>query len=1041
MAKHMLIDATHPEEIRVVVVDGKRLEEFDIELASKKQLKGNIYLAKVTRVEPSLQAAFVEYGGNRHGFLAFSEIHPDYYRIPVADREALLAEEAREAAAESAREEARDAAAEARTSRRRPGRGQAAKAGHDAEDDTDHSDDHYAEADEPEGGNRVPPELWPAQALGFGGDRLASGESYDDDEEDDAHQPDASAEAPGAPDPDQEDHRDLVQAEHPEEVSTDAEGQTSSPDAPQPSDAEPAGPSEGDNGAAGEATHGDASPSVPAESKPVPVEVIGGDEIEEVQPRRQHRGARSYKIQEVIKRRQVMLVQVTKEERGTKGAALTTYLSLAGRYCVLMPNTARGGGVSRKISSPVDRKRLKAILEELEIPDGMAVIIRTAGAERSKAELKRDYEYLLRLWDEIRELTLKSTAPSLVYEEANLIKRSIRDLYSRDIEDVIVDGEEGYKVAKSFMRTLTPSHAKRVQLYRDPTPLLHRYQVESQLDAIHNPVVQLKSGGYIVINSTEALVAIDVNSGRATRERNIEETAYKTNLEAAEEIARQLRLRDLAGLIVIDFIDMEESRHNAAVERRLKESMRSDRARIQIGRISAFGLLELSRQRMRPSLFETSTEVCQHCRGTGHVRSTESTVLHVLRSIEDECLKSRNAEGLSIAVPTEVALYILNHKRRILADIELRHGMRIFVTGDDHLIPPEYRVERLKALAPGEQVRPPVIQAIAAPPPDEDEDADADIEDSEESGAEARGHSRAEGDAAGDERRRKRPRRRRRGRDRGHEGDSESGDDASTEHSHSRSNGHADSRADARPVSPADEVPGDEGNDEQPAGSAPAEARRANGDDSEEPRRRRRRGRRGGRRRRRGSEGAEDSAADASAGNGEREAYDEGDDQGDDDTGTPELDEARADDAGIDAAAAETDADGPARPESGSRKRRSRSRRPSPAKAGASTDEAESDQPAASEPTLPHIVPEAANAPGVANDSDGEAGAAASAPAPAQPVALEPEPVAPRDAEEPPLAARPDDDRVREPVAAEAPPAESKPASPPRRGWWRRLAE
>src|SRR5579883_217210 len=469
MAKRMLIDAAHPEETRVAVLKGNRLEDFDFETATKKQLKGNIYLAKVTRVEPSLQAAFVDYGGNRHGFLAFNEIHPDYYRIPVADREALLEQE--RALAERS----------------------------------------------PEGAN--------------GGER--------------------------------------------------GEGEE--------------------------------------------LETIGGDDIEEV-PARRVRPPRPYKIQEVTKRRQIMLVQVVKEERGNKGAALTTYLSLAGRYCVLMPNTPRGGGISRKITNLKDRRRLKSILEEFEIPEGMSVIVRTAGMERSKAEIKRDLEYLMRLWDEIRTVTLQSTAPALIYEEASLIKRSIRDLYDRDIDEIQVEGEEGYRAAKEFMRMLTPSHAKRVHLYKDDLiPLFHRYQVESQIDGIHSPVVHLKSGGYIVITPTEALVSIDVNSGRATKERNIEETALRTNLEAAEEISRQVRLRDLAGLIVIDFIDMEESRNNAAVERRLKEAMRSDRARIQIGRISAFGLLELSRQRLRPSLVEATMEMCTHCGGTGWVRSIEST--------------------------------------------------------------------------------------------------------------------------------------------------------------------------------------------------------------------------------------------------------------------------------------------------------------------------------------------------------------------------------------------------------------------------------
>ena len=448
---------------------------------------------------------------------------------------------------------------------------------------------------------------------------------------------------------------------------------------------------------------GGAEPRGPGAS----LETVGGDEAEDVR-RRRSRPQRRYKIQEVIKRRQIMLVQVTKEERGNKGAALTTYLSLAGRYCVLMPNTGRGGGISRKITNAGDRKRLKSILEEFDIPDGMAVIVRTAGSERNKTELRRDYEYLVRLWDEIRQLTLQSTAPNLIYEEASLIKRAIRDLYARDIEEVLVEGDDAYKAAKNFMRTLMPSHAKRVQLYKDESShLFHRFQVESQLDAIHNPTVNLRSGGYIVINSTEALVAIDVNSGRATRERNIEETALRTNQEAADEVGRQLRLRDLAGLIVIDFIDMEEHRNNAAVERRLKDAMRHDRARIQVGRISAFGLLELSRQRLRPSLIEASTEVCRHCRGSGHVRSTESTALHVLRAIEEEGIRNRST-ALIITVPTAVALYILNNKRAALAELEQRHNLRLTIAGDDALIPPDYRMERSKTQIVAPAVRQPI---------------------------------------------------------------------------------------------------------------------------------------------------------------------------------------------------------------------------------------------------------------------------------------------------------------------------------------------
>jgi len=564
MVKRMLIDAAHPEETRVAIVSGNKLEEFDYESARKTQLKGNIYLAKVTRVEPSLQAAFVDYGGNRHGFLAFSEIHPDYYRIPVADRKEV--------------------------------------------------------EDEPE---------------------------EDDSDDESARAAKAAAEA----------HK--------------AEGD---------GEEEPIRPITGEG-----------------------VETLGGDEMEEIEEIRPTRARpeRRYKIQEVVKRRQIVLVQVTKEERGTKGAALTTYLSLAGRYCVLMPNTPRGGGISRKVTNPSERKKMKSIMEQLNIPDGLAIILRTAGVARSKAEVKRDYEYLVRLWNEIRELTLVSKAPALIYEEGNLIKRAIRDLYTNQIAEVLVEGEEGYRTAKDFMRMLIPSHAKRVKKYKEEdVPVFHRYQVEAQIDNIHSPTIQLKSGGYIVMDSTEALVAIDVNSGRSTRERHIEETAYKTNLEAAEEVARQLRLRDLAGLIVIDFIDMDDSRNNTQVEKRLKEAMRVDRARIQVGRISAFGLLELSRQRLRPSLIEASTERCHYCGGSGLVRSTESTALHVLRQIEDEGIRGRSA-AIEVFVPTGVAFYLLNQKRKALGEIEQRYGISVRIAHDDELIPPDMRVERLEPRAEG----------------------------------------------------------------------------------------------------------------------------------------------------------------------------------------------------------------------------------------------------------------------------------------------------------------------------------------------------
>ena len=588
MTMRLLVDAAHKEETRVVVINGSRLEDFDYASSTKTQLRGNIYLAKVTRVEPSLQAAFVEYGGNRHGFLAFSEIHPDYYQIPVADREALVAEEAAQQLAEAAEE------------------------GPEAENGAD------------------------IEAPGGTGDEAS---------------PATAAEAP--------------------------------------SDGDEEGPADGGDADAG--AEADAGPEEGGEP-----DLLSADDEAESARRRRARLVRSYKIQEVIKRNQILLVQVVKEERGTKGAALTSYLSLAGRYGVLMPNTARGGGISRRIADAKDRKRLRKIVGDLEVPTGMGLIVRTAGANRSKSEIKRDYDFLLRTWNDVRELTLKSTAPTMVYEEANLIKRAIRDLYSKDIEEVLVEGEDAYKAAKRFMRMLMPSHAKRVQPYRDRVPLFHRYEVEQRFDAMHATEVRLKGGGYIVINPTEALVAIDVNSGRATRERNIENTALRTNLEAAEEVARHLRLRDLGGLIVVDFIDMSENKHNRAVERRLKEALKHDRARLQVGRISSFGLLEMSRQRLRPSLFEASSETCSHCHGTGSIRSRESTALHVLRTIETEGLRKPGGE-LTVHAPTAVAIYILNQKRASIGDIERRHDLRVIVAADDALVPPNIRIERVGA--------------------------------------------------------------------------------------------------------------------------------------------------------------------------------------------------------------------------------------------------------------------------------------------------------------------------------------------------------
>ena len=869
MAKRMLIDAAHPEETRVVVLNGQRLEEFDFETSTKKQIKGNIYLAKVTRVEPSLQAAFVEYGGNRHGFLAFGEIHPDYYRIPVADRQAALdADRAAEAEADEREDENVAAGLPAETG--------SVSVDHDHDDDLSGADEG------------LPAELMAERTTqerlvdDLGSDHDAPDEHSDDhaghrDNDDDIAIGSFSEdpEAPATETPLAEESTPIVAS--PSEGNTFAEDDASRSTGHDFADARDTehGSTEHSGSADGEA-NGEAHDEA-HNPEHEPIETIGGDEMEETS-RPRARPHRHYKIQEVIKRRQIMLVQVTKEERGNKGAALTTYISLAGRYCVLMPNTPRGGGVSRKITSMQDRRRLKDLMSDLEVPDGMGVIVRTAGSERTKAEIKRDFEYLLRLWDEIRELTLKSTAPALIYEEGNLIKRSIRDLYARDIDEVLVDGREGYETAKSFMRMLMPSHSKRVKLYNDPSvPLLHRFQVEGQLDLIHSPVVQLRSGGYIVINPTEALVAIDVNSGRSTRERNIEETALKTNLEAADEVARQLRLRDLAGLIVIDFIDMEEHRHNGAVERRVKEAMKHDRARIQIGRISPFGLLELSRQRLRPSLLEASTQPCPHCNGTGHIRSTESTALHLLRAIEEEGMRRRTAE-IKVAVASAAALYVLNHKRATLQQIESRYGCRVTIDEDESLVPPTFRLERVRAFTPAELAALPVPQPIPMPvedDPDEDETIDDDaIDSADEMSAETSGEGAAaepsswvpsgDGEDEGSEapeaggespqgdgtRRRRRRRRRGRGSERNPERNpSATGDDALA----------AAPEGDDQTTFANDDEDTSEPQAAFAGGEQPAEIRPTGETDAEGDHKRRRRGRRGGRRRHRGpgSEGGE----------------------------------------------------------------------------------------------------------------------------------------------------------------------------------------
>ncbi|NHB77092.1 Rne/Rng family ribonuclease [Rhodobacter calidifons] len=697
MSKKMLIDATHPEETRVVVVDGNKVEEFDFETVNKRQLAGNIYLAKVTRVEPSLQAAFVEYGGNRHGFLAFAEIHPDYYQIPVADRKALLEEERAMARAEEEEDN--------RRSRRRPPR-PAARA------EQVKSDDMVTEG--PSG----------MDVVDLGEDEVADGPLVQ------------AAEAGQMDAPEDQDHDHHDHDHHNESVENGSDGHYRAVDHASDTDDE--------------------------------IESIAEEDLaEEIAAPRRPR-ARRYKIQEVIKVRQIMLVQVVKEERGNKGAALTTYLSLAGRYCVLMPNTARGGGISRKITNAVDRKKLKEIANELEVPEGAGLIVRTAGAKRTKPEIKRDYEYLMRLWEQIRELTLKSIAPAKIYEEGDLIKRSIRDLYSREIDEVLVEGEAGYRTAKDFMRMIMPSHAKQVVRYQDPVPLFARYGVEGYLASMFNPVVQLKSGGYIVIGVTEALVAIDVNSGRATKEGSIEETALKTNLEAAEEIARQLRLRDLAGLIVIDFIDMEERKNNAAVEKRLKDKLKTDRARIQVGRISGFGLLEMSRQRLRPGMLESTTQPCPHCHGTGLIRSDDSMALQVLRALEEEGTRKRSKEVL-LKAPVGIVNYLFNAKREHVALIEARYGMAVRIEADPMMVSPDYSIEKFKTAIRAVPEGPVVSghAGLMGAPVEEEDDADIveDLVEEEAEEAEAATGAQppaATGEGDGQPGRKKRRRRRRR---------------------------------------------------------------------------------------------------------------------------------------------------------------------------------------------------------------------------------------------------------------------------------------
>lgn len=902
----MLIDASHPEETRVAVVRGNRIEEFDFESQAKKQLRGNIYLAKVTRVEPSLQAAFIDYGGNRHGFLAFSEIHPDYYQIPVADRLALLEEEAREVS-----EQNEDEDGEGRSQRRRGRKRHSASSGSsdddardDGEDsddssgrdaavedeegfvesvDSDDSDDEETQDDDDAGSRSIsaavetdsisepaPPE--DGDEDGAGGDEKPAEAAA---ETSDAKTGDADAEATEEAKPKRRTRRKpaankkTASEETPDEAvaaeTAEAEAKAEPAEAPAAEAEEEVSASEGeseDEPAARESStprrqqrersRGNKREEEKSGEEEETVESVGQeDALEEVPFRRKLR--RQYKIQEVIKRRQIMLVQVVKEERGNKGAAMTTYLSLAGRYSVLMPNTARGGGISRKITNAVDRKRLKAIAQELEVPKGMGVILRTAGAMRTKAEIKRDFEYLMRMWENVRTLTLSSTAPCLVYEEGSLIKRSIRDLYDKETGEILVQGEAGYREAKDFMRMLMPSHAKNVKAYVEEQSLFARFGVEQQLDRLLTPQVTLKSGGYLVINQTEALVSIDVNSGRSTREHSIEDTALQTNLEAADEVARQLRLRDLAGLVVIDFIDMEEKRNNRAVEKRLKDALKNDRARIQVGRISHFGLMEMSRQRIRVSVMESTMDVCPHCAGLGYVRSNSSIALHVFRAIEDYLTRNPRND-IVVRCPTGIAIDILNSKRDGLSDLEARFGLAITIDADPTLPGQSFVIDkgepatgtpRSAPQAPSDYA---AIEEQDALIEDEvDEEGDEEVAADSNRGNRENGRDNREGR---EERGGRRKRRRRRGRPESDDGGRPAGGQAA-------------------------QTGGSSEDEDEDAVSDRSVDASEDGDDSEGQRRKRRRGRRGGRRNRRDgeTEGGSDEFANA---NGNDE---EGDDE------------------------------------------------------------------------------------------------------------------------------------------------------------------
>ena len=1024
MPNKMLIDATHPEETRVVVVRGNRVEEFDFETAQRKQLRGNIYLAKVTRVEPSLQAAFIEYGGNRHGFLAFSEIHPDYYQIPTADRQALI--EADEAAHREAEEEN-----EKRSNRRRS---------------------RHRNSRRRDRGEKVRSEVLEGAAI----DPSQAEQPHEEfegfvparfDAPDDGHVSAAAGtadheshtEQPAMAEPAADTHALVAAPGETAESVVIAAGEQ------QPSEAH-ADEAATDHGHAddehvhhahttedeSDAEEDDEDEDDEEESEEDQVESVGGDDVLEEVPERSFRPRRQYKIQEVIKRRQVMLVQVVKEERGNKGAALTTYLSLAGRYAVLMPNTARGGGISRKITSAQDRSRLKEVVSDLDVPEGMGIILRTAGASRTKPEIKRDFEYLIRMWETVRDMTLKSQAPTLVYEEGSLIKRSLRDLYNKEIDEIQVAGEAGYQEARDFMHMLMPSNTRVVKMYRDGQPLFSRMGVESQLDAMFSPTVQLKSGGYIVINQTEALVSIDVNSGRSTREHHIEDTALKTNLEAAEEVARQLRLRDLAGLIVIDFIDMDEKRNNRAVERKMSDCLRQDRARIQVGRISHFGLLEMSRQRIRASVLESSTEVCPHCGGSGHVRSVSSVALQLLRGVEEILMKGAT-HNLVVRTRSDVALYVLNHKRAHLRDLEDSFQVTLAVLADAHVTGQQsYVIDRGEQVHTLEAAKSLLATQLAnlPPPPEEepfdDEDlfeteAEVETEETEGLGDEDGASEAATDGEAGDRKRRRRRRRRGRSGEAREGGEAGEANDVQVSDTHVMTDGA---------IETVGETAGDitDGDDDE-TDDQPREARGEDGADGE--RRPRRRGRRGGRRRRGGErgegneEGLAASIADELAGPSESEASEavadlEGDHQGHREQ--PSVEAPR-----IEAQPAEA----PKRDHDSVPVFASAEPAPAPI---AATPVAPEREPAASAPAP--VTPPAATAPAApAQDDDKPArrrstvrekvSFASSTPAP-----VEPEAAAPVAAVETPAP-------VAAPVAPPAPQPDA-PAAPRKAGWWSR---